>query len=629
MSEVQAPSTRHPRQRLRLTLEELRVENDLLENEVLVSREASDITARLVVQQFEKMEEIQRRLEERAQVEEDLRERLAEELVEVERRGRELAAARDQAEVANRTKSTFLANMSHELRTPLNAIIGYTEMIAEMAEEDGNETYIPDLRKVLTAGRHLLSLINDILDLSKIEAGRMELYLERFDLAAVIADVAATARPLAEQRRNTLEVRINPDLGEMRADLTKMKQCLFNLVSNAAKFTEDGAVTIEAARLNQDGVPWIELRVSDEGIGMSDDQVQRLFQPFTQADASTTRKYGGTGLGLSITRHVCRMMGGDIDVHSTLGRGSTFTIRLPAEVAPLRPGEVPPVESPAPEPSPSPTAGPRGPKPGGCSGRVLVVDDDPSVQDLLARYLTREGFEVFTASSGVEALEKARSLAPTAITLDVMMPEMDGWAVLGALKADPVTAGVPVIMVTIVNDLQQGFALGATEYLTKPVDRERLVALLRKHRHSRDFGALVVDDEFSMREILRRVLEREGCAVAEAANGIEALRRVDERLPDLILLDLMMPEMDGFQFLDELRSREQGRGVPVVVVTAKDLTEEERERLSNRVQLIMQKGAMSGEDLLAAVRRDLLEVAAHMAGGGEASTDTPTAPEEG
>ena len=625
MSEVRAPSTRHPRQRLRLTLEELRAENDLLENEVLVSREASDITARLVVQQFEKMEEIQRRLEERAQVEEDLRERLAEELVEVERRGRELAAARDQAEVANRTKSTFLANMSHELRTPLNAIIGYTEMIAEMAEEDGNETYIPDLRKVLTAGRHLLSLINDILDLSKIEAGRMELYLERFDLAAVIADVAATARPLAEQRRNTLEVRISPDLGEMRADLTKMKQCLFNLVSNAAKFTEDGAVTIEAARLNQDGVPWIELRVSDEGIGMSDDQVQRLFQPFTQADASTTRKYGGTGLGLSITRHVCRMMGGDIEVHSTLGQGSTFTIRLPAEVAPLRPGEVPPVESPAPEPSP----GPRVPNAGGCSGRVLVVDDDPSVQDLLARYLTREGFEVFTASSGVEALEKARSLAPTAITLDVMMPEMDGWAVLGALKADPVTAGVPVIMVTIVNDLQQGFALGATEYLTKPVDREHLVALLRKHRHRRDFGALVVDDEFSMREILRRVLEREGCAVAEAANGIEALRRVDERLPDLILLDLMMPEMDGFQFLDELRSREQGRGVPVVVVTAKDLTEEERERLSNRVQLIMQKGAMSGEDLLAAVRRNLLEVAAHMAGGGEASTDTPTAPEEG
>jgi GAF domain-containing protein/CheY-like chemotaxis protein len=499
---------------------------------------------------------------------------------------RQLEEKSREVEVASRHKSEFMANMSHELRTPLNAIIGYSEMLEEEAQDLAQEAFVPDLRKINAAGKHLLELINGVLDLSKIEAGRMELYLEDFEVSALVRDIAAVIHPLAEKNRNRIELRCGPEAGGMHADLTKVRQALFNLLSNACKFTEAGTVALAVERAPGPGGDWLTFAVTDTGIGMTPEQMARLFESFGQADASVSRRFGGTGLGLALSRRLARMMGGDITVASVAGQGSTFTLRLPALVGEPAPEAARAVES--------ETPGDAG------GGTVLVVDDDEAVRELMQRFLGREGFRVVATARGDEALRLAREVAPDAITLDVMMPGMDGWAVLAALKADAATADIPVIMVTIVDDRNLGYALGAADYLTKPIDRERLVAVLARHRPQRPI--LVVDDDPDLRELLRRTLEREGYPVLEAADGRSALARIEERLPGLILLDLMMPHMNGFELLTELRARPEWRGIPMVVVTAKDLTPEERQRLNGHVERILAKGALGPEALLAEVR---------------------------
>jgi len=497
----------------------------------------------------------------------------------------DLLRAKDAAEAASRTKSQFLANMSHELRTPMNAILGYSEMLQEEAEDEGLDNFTPDLQKIQNAGKHLLALINDILDLSKIEAGKMELYLEDFDIAATVADVAATVQTLVAKKNNTLIVRCPPDAGPMRADLTKVRQSLFNLLSNAAKFTENGEITLDVRR---DGADWL-FTVRDSGIGMTGEQMAGLFEAFAQADASTTRKYGGTGLGLAITRRFCRMMGGDTTVESEPGRGSAFTICLPAVVTGAKADgdALPPaahLEAP-----PAATGG----------DLVLVIDDDPAARDLMHRFLTKEGFRPATAAGGEEGLRLARTLHPVAITLDVMMPGMDGWAVLQQLKADPETQDIPVIMLTMVDDKNIGFALGATDYLTKPIDRGRLSALLGRYRCTGEVcGVLLIEDDEPTREMMRALLTREGWNVLEASNGRVALECMEAACPDLILLDLMMPEMDGFEFARRLHERPEWRAIPVIVLTAKDITEADRLRLNGHVEKIVPKGAWDQSALL-------------------------------
>ncbi len=530
------------------------------------------------------------------------------ELIERRRVERELIAARDAAEAASRAKSTFLANMSHELRTPLNAIIGYSEMLREEATDQGAAALVSDLEKIRTAGCHLLDLINNILDLSKIEAGKMDLYLESFDIVALIADVATTIQPLIEKGGNTLRIEHAAAPGSMYADLTKVRQVLLNLLSNAAKFTEGGTITLQlrteaelpaSVGLADPSVPssrWFVFTVSDTGIGMSAEQLQHLFQEFTQADSSTTRKYGGTGLGLALSRHFCRMMGGDISVESTPGAGSSFHVYLPASIAAANVG--------AGEPKPSNWANGRTP-----SHVVLVIDDDPQACELIVECLAPEGVRVEVASNGKQGLQRARELLPAAIILDVMLPEMDGWAVLAALKADAQLATIPVIMLTIVDEQQKGFALGAADYLTKPIDRSRLLAALAAYRPppglpSSHAGGhiLVVEDDAATREMLRRVLEKEGWTVREANSGRTALGAVAAQQPDLILLDLMMPEMDGFEVIHALRATDVWRTIPIVVITAMDLSNADRMQLDSYVTDVLQKGAFSREELLRDVR---------------------------
>ncbi len=521
-----------------------------------------------------------------------------EDVTERRRAEAEVATAKEAAETANRTKSLFLANMSHELRTPLNAILGFSEMLQEESIERGLQDFSADLQKISTAGKHLLGLINDILDLSKIEAGKMDLHLEGFDISSLIAEVASTIEMQVEKNGNTLEITCAPDVGFMRADLSKVRQGLFNLISNAAKFTHDGQIKVGAERQSMDGIDWIIFRVSDTGIGLSSDQIVRLFQSFTQADASTTRKFGGTGLGLALTRRFCQMMGGDVSVHSLPGRGSVFTIQLPATVTESI------SEAVSKETHQAPVDGPGNgealPETGTC---VLVIDDDPLQRDLMQRYLRKEGFTVCAANGGAQGLRLAAQLLPVAITLDVMMSEMDGWKVLSALKDDPALCDIPVIMVTMVDDPERGFTLGASDYATKPVNRRRLSQILKKYTClTPPCPVLVVDDDASARSLMRAMLEKEGCAVSEAADGIAGLASMRRERPTLILLDLIMPGMDGFAFAAEVRLHREWRSIPIVVLTAADLTSDDRRRLNGNVETIVRKQGESSASLLEQVR---------------------------
>jgi PAS domain S-box-containing protein len=509
-------------------------------------------------------------------------------ITELKDRQVELERAKSHAESASEAKSRFLASMSHELRTPLNAIIGYSEMLIEEAREHEGREFVPDLEKIASAGQSLLLLINDILDLSKIEANRMEIFLETFDVAELLGDVTATVAPLMAKNCNELVQDLQVDLGNMHSDQTKLRQNLFNLLSNAAKFTEGGRVTLAVRRERRAGGDWLVFKVSDTGIGMTPEQQQRLFNAFMQADASTTRNYGGTGLGLSITRSFCRLIGGIISVESEVGKGSTFTMEVPAvcrqEAKEEYTSEAAPVIR--------------------SDRTVLIIDDEPAARNIIAKALEEAGLTSIEAASGAEGLAAAQSHRPAAIILDIIMPHQDGWSVLRTLKSDPELCTIPVILATILADRELGLSLGAVEYLTKPIDTDKLIRTIEACGGS-NRDVLVIDDDRASRAYLRRILVKRNWTVHEASGGVRGLELMKRLRPRLILLDLLMPEMDGFQTLKEMRAIPELQNIPVVVVTSKDLSANELKWLRDRAVAVVTKGANSRSKLVEALERQI------------------------
>jgi CheY-like chemotaxis protein len=486
-------------------------------------------------------------------------------------------------------KSRFLANMSHELRTPLNAIIGYSELMMEDAEADGADERHTDLLKIHGAGKHLLALINDVLDISKIEAGKLEIFLEEVPVGEAVQEVVSMVEPLIGKNENRLACSCPADIGTIWADLTKLRQILYNLLSNASKFTSQGEVSLAVTRERDGEGEWVRFVVKDTGIGMTDAQMETLFVPFVQGDASTTRQYGGTGLGLAISKLICEAMGGTIGVTSALQRGSEFTVRLPAR---------------APDGKLAGTAAAaRGFSSGGNGIRVLAIDDDDEVRDLMRRFLSKRGYDVATARDGAEGLRLAKELRPQVITLDILMPKLDGWAMLAKLKEDPETAQIPVIVLSIVEDRKTGFALGASDYLTKPVDPNRLAAIVERFACEHPpCTVLLVEDDDASRDVIRKNLERHGWIVQEAVNGQDGLDRLGSASPCLILSDLLMPVMDGFQFIDAVRKHPDWRALPIVVLTAKDLTHDEQALLKDHTVRVIQKSMYTQDELLGEIR---------------------------
>ena len=491
---------------------------------------------------------------------------------------------------ADRHKSVFLANMSHELRTPLNAIIGFSELLTDARDGQFDEaTRKRFLNQILTSGKHLLGLINDILDLSKVEAGQMELRLQPVSVPEAVDQVAKTVESLVAKKNITLRTNVE-GAGEVLADAGKLKQMLLNLVSNAIKFTpEGGTVTVGAVRTRDS----LEISVADTGIGIAEPDQKQIFKEFHQVDQGPGRKHEGTGLGLALTKRFAALHGGDVRVSSRVNEGSVFTLVLPVQATAPRPVE--PAVARVVNGHPS-------------APLVLVVEDDPAAAELLTRQLVLAGYRTEVARTGTNAIARARELQPAAITLDIILPEVDGWEVLTKLKSDETTSGIPVVVVSVVDNPELGIALGAIDYFVKPVDARQLVQRLSRFGLRREPGkdevrVLVVDDEPANRTWLAKALEPEGFTVLPAAGGREAIELAKSMQPDLVLLDLMMPEVTGFDVVEALRADEKTREVPIMVLTAANLTEADKRQLNGRVSQILSRGSVASSDIVALLKR--------------------------
>jgi signal transduction histidine kinase/CheY-like chemotaxis protein len=501
---------------------------------------------------------------------------------------RELQIKNHQAEEANRAKSTFLANMSHELRTPMNAIIGFSEILTERLEHRIEPKYVGFLRSILQSGQHLLAIINDILDLSKVEAGKMELYPETFHVRHAIDSVCQVMKGMSAKQGVTFDVQVAGDVTTIETDHAKFKQILYNLLSNAVKFSRGGSVVAIRARKVEDS---LSVSVIDRGIGIAPEHLSMIWDEFQQVDSAASRRFGGTGLGLSLVKKFVELQHGRVEVKSAPGEGSEFTFTLPLRFAGAA--------------IPSPIVGPDGIViPTG--DRVLVVEDEDVAYETLRAYLQSAGYVPIRARSGEEAVKLARVVTPLAITLDIVLPEMDGWHVLRALKSDAATAGVPVIIVSMLENRELALALGAQDYFVKPIEWPRFLKRLSEITSRRVSGRgprlLLVDDDEAVHALLEHELTKAGYLLDKATSGAEGLERAETLRPDVIILDLMMPGMSGFELAERLRQRESTARIPIVVLTAKELTAEDRERLRHDVTDLVPKGTSAGAGLIRAIR---------------------------
>jgi len=491
----------------------------------------------------------------------------------------QLRQANAELEEASRHKSKFLAGMSHELRTPLNAILGFSELLMDDGDTLTSSVRQNFLANIHTSGKHLLGLINDILDLAKVEAGQTELYLESVAVEGVARGVLDLLTPLADRKQIGLHLTEEPV--SVVADHQKVKQMLINLVSNAIKFTPAGGrVDVSCRRRGQE----VRIAVRDTGVGIAREDLPRVFEEFEQLEPPADQTAEGTGLGLALTKRFAELHGGWVEVRSQLGRGSTFTLHLPVEAA-------------------APAARPRVPVAAGDGPLILVVEDNPHAADLLTTYLTRGGYSVEVANQGSSALELARRLRPDAITLDLLLPEVDGWDVLAALKHDPETADIPVVVVTVVDSPARGRALGAVDYLVKPVDPRTLLDCLEHRRLARrtngeEVRVLVVDDDPLHHARLEGLLSSEGYAVIKAMGGREGIRKARELAPAVVILDLLMPDLSGLDVVAALKADPATAAIPILVMTAKELSREDKRVLNAQAAAVLEKPSVAGADLL-------------------------------
>ncbi len=498
----------------------------------------------------------------------------------------ELEEKSKQLEIASRHKSEFLANMSHELRTPLNAIIGFSDVLLEKMFGELNAKQTDYLQDILGSGRHLLALINDILDISKVEAGHMILERTQFALADVLQNGLRMMHDRAGRRGITLQLELDPAMGPMEADERMVKQVVVNLLSNAVKFTPDGG-QIDVRAQRKEGEIWVSVR--DTGIGIAPEDQTRIFDEFQQARSGTAKLEEGTGLGLTLSRKFVELHGGRIWVESEVGAGSTFTFTLPVRT---RPDET------SLEAMPTHLAGPT----------VLLVEDDARAIELLTLYLTADNFNVVVARDGSEGLMLAHRLHPSAIILDLMLPRVDGWDFLAQAKADSDIANIPVIIVSILDERGKGIALGAAEYLVKPVDRNYLLdavhhlTLIPKRSSDSSAKVLVIDDDLLAIELVEAVLQPEGYTILRATNGEHGIALAQQEAPSMIILDLLMPGIDGFAVVEQLRASRSTASIPIIVLTAKTMTREEKERLNGQISLLAQKAEFNRAAFVASVR---------------------------